>query len=67
MIKKFTLLGLLLIAVFKLNPAQASVSSIMVNADSGDVIYESNADELRYPASLTNPLLNPGRNFKASF
>lgn len=53
MIKKFTLLGLLLIAVFKLNPAQASVSSIMVNADSGDVIYESNADELRYPASLT--------------
>lgn len=33
--------------------AKASTSSIMVNADDGKVMYEQNADELRYPASLT--------------
>lgn len=31
----------------------ASTSSIMINAEDGKVMYESNADELRYPASLT--------------
>lgn len=31
----------------------ASTSSIMVDAENGKVIYENNADELRYPASLT--------------
>lgn len=31
----------------------ASTSSIMVDAENGEVIYENNADELRYPASLT--------------
>ena len=31
----------------------ASTSSIMLNADDGKVMYEQNADELRYPASLT--------------
>lgn len=35
------------------NAAEASISSIMVNADNGKVMYEFNADELRYPASLT--------------
>ncbi len=33
--------------------AGASTSSIMLNADDGKVMYEQNADELRYPASLT--------------
>ena len=33
--------------------AAASTSSIMLNADDGRVMYEQNADELRYPASLT--------------
>ncbi|MBP5353176.1 MAG: D-alanyl-D-alanine carboxypeptidase [Alphaproteobacteria bacterium] len=33
--------------------AQASTSSIMVNAEDGSVMYEMNADEVRYPASLT--------------
>ena len=33
--------------------AAASTSSIMVNAADGSVMYEMNADEMRYPASLT--------------
>ena len=33
--------------------AQASVSSIMIDAQSGEILSENNADELRYPASLT--------------
>ena len=33
--------------------ANASTSSIMVDAKSGNVLYSENADELRYPASLT--------------
>ncbi|MFI3242444.1 MAG: D-alanyl-D-alanine carboxypeptidase family protein [Alphaproteobacteria bacterium] len=39
--------------VFFINQAHASVSSIMIDAQSGDVLSSSNADELRYPASLT--------------
>ena len=31
----------------------AATSSIMVNAEDGSVMYESNADAVRYPASLT--------------
>ncbi len=50
-IKFLTLIFVL--TVFKLNCAQASVSSIMVDAKSGAVLYARNADELRYPASLT--------------
>lgn len=34
-------------------PVLASTSSIMIDADSGKVLSVSNADELRYPASLT--------------
>ena len=30
-----------------------SQSSIMINAETGDVLFASNADEQRYPASLT--------------
>lgn len=33
--------------------AEAATSSIMLNADNGKVMYENNADQLRYPASLT--------------
>lgn len=33
--------------------ARASISSIMIDAESGDVLSSSNADERRYPASLT--------------
>ena len=38
---------------FGLRAAEAATSSIMVNADDGKVMYEQNADEARYPASLT--------------
>lgn len=34
-------------------PSNASVSSIMIDAKTGDVISASDADSLRYPASLT--------------
>ena len=33
--------------------AQASTSSIIIDADSGEVLSSSAADQLRYPASLT--------------
>lgn len=33
--------------------AHASVSSIIIDAETGDVLLSSNADSLRYPASLT--------------
>ncbi len=33
--------------------AKASTSSIMIDADSGKILSQSNADERRYPASLT--------------
>ena len=33
--------------------ANASTSSIMIDAKSGNVLYEDNAESLRYPASLT--------------
>lgn len=51
--KKITALCLLLLTLFCAGNSHASVSSIMVDADSGDVLYEQNADERRYPASLT--------------
>ena len=35
------------------NKAYASVSSIMIDAESGEILSENNADERRYPASLT--------------
>ncbi len=33
--------------------ADASISSIMIDADSGKILSQNNADERRYPASLT--------------
>lgn len=45
----------LLLCCFALKaaPSFASTSSIMVNAEDGSVMYESDADSVRYPASLT--------------
>ena len=53
MFKRIVLILLIITAIFNVQNAMASTSSIMVNADDGKVIYETNADELRYPASLT--------------
>lgn len=51
--KKFAFLCILVLAVLRAAAASASVSSIMIDAENGDVMYEMNADERRYPASLT--------------
>lgn len=51
--KKFAFLCVLVLAVLRAAAANASVSSIMIDAKNGDVMYEMNADERRYPASLT--------------
>lgn len=51
--KKFAFLCVLVLAVLRAAAASASVSSIMIDAENGDVMYEMNADERRYPASLT--------------
>ena len=48
-----TLLCALMLTSYASTKAQASVSSIMIDAESGEILSESNADELRYPASLT--------------
>ena len=54
MLKKLTLVIISLLGfIYYSASANASVSSIMVNADDGKVMYEMNADERRYPASLT--------------
>ena len=49
---KALFLMLLFCALISKN-SHASISSIIVDASSGEVISSSNADELRYPASLT--------------
>lgn len=41
------------LTLFKFSPVQAAISSIMIDAQSGSVLYADNADVLRYPASLT--------------
>lgn len=51
--KKFAFLCILFLAMLHTVAANASVSSIMIDAQNGDVMYEMNADEHRYPASLT--------------
>lgn len=45
------LLGLVLFAL--LSPAHAKYAAIVIDADSGRILHEKNADTLRYPASLT--------------
>jgi len=39
--------------IFSAKIGMATTSAIMVNAEDGSVMYEQNADERRYPASLT--------------
>ena len=54
MIKHIGFIAAALIAVlFQTAKTQASVSSIVIDAESGSVLYADNADERRYPASLT--------------
>lgn len=53
MFKKLAIFSVICGFVCNANSAAASTSSIMLNADDGKVMYETNADELRYPASLT--------------
>lgn len=53
MVKKFALLCVCILAMLRVAVANASVSSIMIDAANGEVMYEMNADERRYPASLT--------------
>ena len=53
MIKKIAFLCVLVLALLRVCNAEASTSSIMIDAANGDVMYEMNADERRYPASLT--------------
>ncbi len=42
-----------LAAVLKVSAVHAATSSILIDAKSGSVLYEENADVKRYPASLT--------------
>lgn len=53
MFKKLAIFSIICGFLCGANSASASTSSIMLNADDGKVMYETNADELRYPASLT--------------
>lgn len=53
MFKKIALVLLFLSLILVAKSGFASTSSIMVNAEDGKVMYESNADAVRYPASLT--------------
>ncbi len=53
MIRKIALFLLVTVLSLGAEKAAAATSSIMVNAENGKVMYEMNADELRYPASLT--------------
>lgn len=53
MFKKFIAAFCFLSVLLACAKSFASTSSIMLDAEDGKVIYESNADELRYPASLT--------------
>lgn len=51
--KKTLLLAVLALLIFKSSNVMAETSSIMIDAQSGDVLYAHNADQKRYPASLT--------------
>ena len=46
-------LAFLILSIVNTRHARASISSIMIEADTGRVLSANNADELRYPASLT--------------
>lgn len=53
MLKKFFTALVFASFMFNFTPVFASTSSIMLDAEDGKIMYENNADELRYPASLT--------------
>ena len=53
MFKKLFALCVFCLSIFISNSVYGSTSGIMINAEDGSVMYEQNADELRYPASLT--------------
>ena len=53
MFRKIAFLLLFFGLVLSAKVGMAATSSIMVNAEDGSVMYESNADAVRYPASLT--------------
>ena len=54
MIKHFGMIAAtIMVVLFQNSIALASVSSIVVDAESGSVLYADNADQRRYPASLT--------------
>lgn len=43
----------LILGMLAAHPAAASTSSIIINAENGEILSSSNPDTLRYPASLT--------------
>lgn len=47
------IIALLIFTATNSHAAPRSISSIMIDAETGKVLYSSNADEQRYPASLT--------------
>ena len=49
----FLYIAVVMTVLFQTAIAHASVSSIVIDAESGSVLYANNADERRYPASLT--------------
>lgn len=49
----FVLLGLLISPFIFVSPVQARYAALVVEADSGKVLYARNAQQQRYPASLT--------------
>ena len=53
MLKRLVAFLCFVAVIFSANVSVASTSAIMVNAEDGSVMYEQNADEHRYPASLT--------------
>ena len=53
MVKKILAFLMFCLVMIGAKNVAASTSSIMVNAEDGSVMYEMNADEMRYPASLT--------------
>lgn len=53
MVKKILAFLMFCAVVLGAKNVSAATSSIMVNAEDGSVMYEMNADEMRYPASLT--------------
>ncbi len=52
-VAKLVIVGLAIVFLATLPQAQAKYASIIIDADTGEVLHEVNADEMNYPASLT--------------